>query len=268
MKPLTVYWWRPVAEGKINLGDEVNRHIVSYVSGREVERSELRSCELAAIGSVLQDLFGRIKGRRSPVHVWGSGLMQPEYLPESEYVHYHAVRGPLTRCIAEVRRDLPLGDPGILVSEIWKPACEKRYSIGIIPHHTQLGDKLWTGLCESTPGATLIDLTSPDIDQTFELISSCERIASTSLHGIVFADSYKIPNLWLRSNEPHRASAFKFYDYFASLKRKVAKQIEVRNPAKNMLTIEESQYDVAYFDEVDACKARVYEAFPAELKAA
>jgi pyruvyltransferase len=53
---------------------------------------------------------------------------------------------------------------------------------------------------------------------------SCERIVSSSLHGLVIADAYGIPNAWLNSDGGAGGSRpgggeFKFYDYFASVNK-------------------------------------------------
>lgn len=48
------------------------------------------------------------------------------------------------------------------------------------------------------------------IDQIY----SCQSILSSSLHGLICADAYNIPNLWLK--QKLNEGDFKFLDYFAS----------------------------------------------------
>ena len=47
----------------------------------------------------------------------------------------------------------------------------------------------------------------------------CELIASSSLHGLILADTLEIPNYWLRLNGEVVKDGFKFYDYFSSVQR-------------------------------------------------
>ena len=56
-------------------------------------------------------------------------------------------------------------------------------------------------------------------EKVVDYIYSCDIILSSSLHGIIIADAYNIPNIWLDEfplNEGH----FKFKDYFLSQNRK------------------------------------------------
>jgi pyruvyltransferase len=53
-------------------------------------------------------------------------------------------------------------------------------------------------------------------------LMSCRAIASSSLHGLILADAYGLPNAWLDSDAGGGGSRpgggeFKFYDYFASV---------------------------------------------------
>ena len=43
----------------------------------------------------------------------------------------------------------------------------------------------------------MIDLETGDIEDTLDAITSCNHILSTSLHGLILADAYGIPNAWL-----------------------------------------------------------------------
>src|SRR5699024_2844099 len=46
-------------------------------------------------------------------------------------------------------------------------------------------------------GVRVIDLETDSIEDTLDAITSCEVIVSTSLHGLILADAYGIPNAWL-----------------------------------------------------------------------
>lgn len=51
-------------------------------------------------------------------------------------------------------------------------------------------------------------------------ICSCQCIISSSLHGIIIADAYKVPNIWTSfSNNKSKDNEFKFQDYFLSVNK-------------------------------------------------
>lgn len=220
---INLYWWRPTADGsKINLGDEIGRIIVESLSGQEVKWAGLDQCDLISVGSILSFAVERnvFSARESPIHVWGTGVMSPtSRIPKEANYIYHAVRGPLTRCLIPGPENLPVGDPGLLVAEEFPSTAAKQYAWGIIPHHSQLDNQMIKDLASETPNSIIIDLTDPDIKGTLSRISACERIVSSSLHGIIFADSYNIPNCWIFIKSLHGGKSWKFFDYFASVGR-------------------------------------------------
>jgi pyruvyltransferase len=68
------------------------------------------------------------------------------------------------------------------------------------------------------PEVKIIDIEKP-INDVVDQICSCRFIASSSLHGIIMADAYKVPSAWLEFSEGVVGSGFKFRDYFASVGR-------------------------------------------------
>jgi pyruvyltransferase len=82
---------------------------------------------------------------------------------------------------------------------------------------------VWRSL-KAGAGVRLIDLASGDVETVTREIMSCKRIISSSLHGLVIADAYGIPNAWLGSDGREGGSRpnggeYKFYDYFAAVSK-------------------------------------------------
>lgn len=125
---------------------------------------------------------------------------------------YLAVRGELTRDSLGLPSDTPLGDPGLLVSR-WIPQRRRRFTAGIVPHYTQRDDPWVRDLASRLgDGCTVIDVRSSPT-RTIQQIAACDIILSTSLHGVVVADSYGIPALWDIPRDSLTGGDFKFRDY-------------------------------------------------------
>ena len=50
-------------------------------------------------------------------------------------------------------------------------------------------------------------------------ICSCERILSSSLHGLIVSDAYQIPSCWIELTGKISGGYFKYYDYASSVNR-------------------------------------------------
>lgn len=231
-QPLKLYWWRHPSH--VNLGDEMSPRIVAAVSGRNVIFSSADTADILAVGSILGS--GSDLRRQTPTHVWGSGLMSYHDIATTRYV-FSAVRGALTRACVSRSSDIPLGDPGLLTSCVWEGGKTKRYSWGIIPHHSHGWLNLFSSLRNNTPRSVLLDPTDPNIDLLIKMISECDFIASSSLHGLIIADSYGIPNVWIRTPNIHDGANFKFYDYFSSVGRPDYRQV-VLSGEENLQSLE------------------------------
>lgn len=59
-------------------------------------------------------------------------------------------------------------------------------------------------------------------------ICSCEIILSSSLHGIIIADAYQIPNIWITlTHQEHPDDNFKFKDYFLSVGKIIERPLSI-----------------------------------------
>ena len=130
----------------------------------------------------------------------------------------HALRGEKTRkhLCKILKRDIKcvLADPGLLSSKIVE-TCDKKYSIGIVPHYVDKDEKIFKEMLDYYPNSKFIDVQNKPEDVIKE-ISQCEYIISTSLHGLIIADSYGIPNCWCEISDKILGNRFKFHDYFSS----------------------------------------------------
>lgn len=169
-----MYWYRREG-GLTNFGDELGPEIVRRL-GFEVRYVPAHKADLVACGSIMHHLASR------ETMVWGSGMMSPPKRPKFRLKHVLAVRG--TETAERIPHEgVALGDPGLLVPLLWKPA-RKRHKLGVVPHYVDT---------RSYPEADIvIDVEAP-LDQVIEDITSCERIKASSLHGYIVARAFGIP---------------------------------------------------------------------------
>lgn len=166
--------------------------------------------------------------------VWGSGFIckddvtgQSNWRGQSNIrrakpLDVLAVRGPLTRLkLLQLGISCPeiYGDPALLLPRLVSPSSKRLYDIGIVNHHSERDRKI---VNESASAKVLyIDVFRPKTHRdliSFVLdITSCKRIMSSSLHGLVIADAYEIPSLWFETKSRLIGGHFKFMDYFASV---------------------------------------------------
>ncbi len=59
-----------------------------------------------------------------------------------------------------------------------------------------------------------------DIESKTDQILKCERIISSSFHGIIIAHAYRIRAIWQRFSDVPFGDNIKFQDYFESVKIK------------------------------------------------
>ena len=208
MAPIKMAWFR----GRNNCGDILGPLLARYITGQEPEYV------VANENHVFDHYFtvgSMITRSKSNTIIWGSGVLKPGPLlikPKK----ICAVRGPTSRQYLishKVACPEVYGDPALLMPRFFKPKVAVQYELGIIPHYV---DKLNGRLREVGKDTLVIDVQRHP-EKVITDILKCKNIASSSLHGVILADAYGIPSLWLTLSDKVLGAQFKFDDYFQSI---------------------------------------------------
>lgn len=208
--------------GLCNLGDAASAVLVAAISGRQVTRRAFHSNfrRIVSIGTI-----GNVQSAGA-IHVWGTGFdrlysahhgyRRPfEPLPEVEY-NIHAVRGPYSRSLL-LQYGIPTpafySDPAWFLPRILNPPRQIKHELGVIAHMSDLASPRLTAEMRvgvrrysggSVEGVHVISTWHEPSWQGFQdklvEILSCRRIISRSFHGMLLADAYRIPCLFMASD--------------------------------------------------------------------
>jgi len=201
-----------------NFGDAINPILLEKIFNKKVlwvNREYYPNNYLMSIGSILQK-------STSNALVWGTGYISADSKFKSKPKKIYAVRGPLTRdLLLKQGVECPeiYGDPALLLPQVYYPKIEKKYKLGVIPHYVDKEDpklKLFTNHND----ILIIDVKNPNHYEFIDKLLSCEKIVSSSLHGIIVADAYNVPSKWIEFSNKVKGNGFKFLDYFLSVQRK------------------------------------------------
>lgn len=200
-----------------NFGDILTPFIIENISNIKfeyIEKSQYYPFEhYLIIGSILD------RGTKSSI-IWGAGLISEDSEPIEIPKKIYAVRGPKTReKLLKSGIDCPeiYGDPALLLPRIYNPKIEKKYELGVIPHYVDKNNKFLEIFNNSN--IKIIDIQVIDPRTFIDELLSCKKIASSSLHGLITADAYQIPSMWIEFSDKVVGNGFKFYDYFLSVGR-------------------------------------------------
>lgn len=209
MEPLRLHW----ASSKKNFGDWLSPALCRLLSGREVEHAAPERCELLAIGSVLGRLGHGWFSHRTTV--WGSGFIERQS-PVSRRHRYCAVRGHLTAAQIKGGAIETFGDPGLLCGMLLpdRAGIVKKHPIGVIPHYKDREHPAVAAFLDQHPGSVALDVFTEPVE-LLRRVLECEFVLSSSLHGLVVADAFEVPNAWIEISGPLRGDRFKFADYYS-----------------------------------------------------
>ena len=264
-----------------NMGDLLNKDMLEELFHVEIKNVQLLRCNMIGIGSGLgQMLFSDNKVRAlkqrlyfpftNELHVWGTGFIRHNQHEDNPFAYkkvvIHSLRGNLTKKRVEKilgkELDVPLGDGGLLAEKWLGYYPDKQYRVGIIPHFKEKDSPFIPELKSFYNDCTVIDLSDKPKD-VVKKIAECETVISSSLHGLIVADSFHIPNVHMNlfdANERIIGDGYKFEDYYSSF-----------GLSDNVITIKEHKWPSAKdiedsyrltYDAVELKKKQIYEVFP------
>ncbi len=213
---IQAYWW----DGHANFGDALTPWLLRQRGILPVLRSPHRA-RMIGVGSILEHLPTDFDGV-----VWGTGLIEDSArpLPRARVL---AVRGALTRDRIGAAETVVLGDPGLLAADV-VPRHEVEHELGFVPHISHFDSPEVRSLVQRhDPRVHVIDVRRGPSHVVRE-ISRCHHVLSTSLHGLVVADSYGIPAAWARLAPDLIGSTYKFQDHESVVTPGWSRRLEFR----------------------------------------
>lgn len=198
-----------------NFGDWVTPYLIKKICGSEVKNpvdpTNTDNYVVLSTGSIM-----RLCGANTIV--WGSGI-RDRYQDIKPGKLIRSIRGPITRTrILEVGGECPpiYGDPALLLPRFYSPkGINRKYLLGIAPHISQY-DKI-KQLYRGEERVLVIDLRTKNIESVVDKLLMCEKIVSSSLHGIIVANAYNVPVRWIQFDTNVFGDNTKYYDHFESI---------------------------------------------------
>ncbi len=223
----------------LNAGDKFNEDLMKKFLIKYKE-CNIKKSNLICCGSLL-DNFIQNKTNKNytcrSVSVAGCGFMHDitnKNFSLCSILKIKAIRG--TKSFDKIKRqknavlNAPvLADPGLLASYIYPLKKEFIYDVGIIPHYVDKNSINLNNIKLQKCSYQIIDIQkSPE--KVCNDICKCKCILSSSLHGLIFSDSFSVPNRQIiLSNNKIGGGDYKFKDYYSSFNKTSPPPIDLIN---------------------------------------
>lgn len=212
-------YWRPERNKAVNFGDELSRTVVELMLARRgatLFDSAPRQRQLLSVGSVLHMA-------RDDAAIWGTGLHGNTPQRDHQYsrLDVRAVRGPVTRRFLSDRGiAVPevYGDPALLLPALtngrFKATSE--FDVAFVPNLHDMNHVRDTGLAARFPQMNIVDpLRAWDV--VVADILRYRLVLASSLHGLIVAEAFGIPAIFIRLTE--HEPLLKYQDYYGGTGR-------------------------------------------------
>lgn len=205
-----------------------NAHFLSLICNKSIKYvpTDLSRPYLSYLPIYAWDVIsGEFSYNEHKLHVWDMGL---DFTPQASYntSNTNLVHGPYTRYMLWQEKNIltpPIfGHPLLLLSRYYRPQSKKGFRVGIVVTRKTEETKAILVFLEKHTDCCIIDLNHYDKwTEVADMICGCERIVSSSVYGLMLADSYAIPNLWIdfASESSHKTDNKIVLDYVLSVGR-------------------------------------------------
>lgn len=174
------------------------------------------------MGSIIHHL----KTIDEDVVVWGSGLIKSldrkntwKLKRKIDLVKFSGIRGRLTQSelVNKLGVDMPnvLGDPALLLPRYYQAKLKPKQKFTVCAHmqHFNEFEKKFRGHND----LRVVDV-KRDPREVIDDIVNSEICISSSLHGLIIAQTYGVPWIWLRIQDQKLVGdKFKFLDFYSTL---------------------------------------------------
>lgn len=246
---MTPAWWYI----SNNFGDNLNHYLIGAITGKPVIYTQRNRPHNIVCGSILHEA-------NEWSTIWGAGFGNEGQRVNTRYAKIKMVRGWLSADIVDNKSPLcefscAAGDPALLLPKYYRPKNVNGDRIGVIPHYDQYGSLItaiqpnnhygdahpllfkFGQAYDNNPNILIIDPFLP-VKEFIDAVCSCTRIVSSSLHGLIVADAYGVPNSWLGYGDE-----FKYRDYYSTTKQPKEPIFEV---SWDECFVSEYKYDYDY----------------------
>jgi hypothetical protein len=235
---ISLFWWIRPAPG--NMGDWLSPYILHKLLGCSIKYAPAKEAQLVSLGSIGRFVLDHHQ-------VWGTGISEAGTVL-SKNANYLAVRGPYTAQAIRNSGGKPpeiLGDPGILMSVLYKPKTStEKGRFGFVRHYVHQDSKI--PVSDEVDDINILLSSAAEIELFIDRLNRCEAIVTTSLHVCILCNSYKIPCALIEADEPTRGvhgDGVKYRDFFegAGLKNNPHHQVKKIDP-KTITAIANCEY--------------------------
>ena len=224
-----------------NWGDDLNKYMFEYITGQQV--IFLPFTKIYPFYPVIHySLIGSIIGfyRLDNTIIYGSGLIDPSKKLTGNPKKILSVRGPKTRlALLEKGFDCPeiYGDPALLLPLFYNPKIEKKDIITIIYNEATPKEKvdLWIAKCFFETEVRVLAMNEyENWTDVIDAIIESKYVISESLHGLIVAEAYGIPSVWVEFIEHKSFWSFKYQDFYESINKFDMKSIKASDEDLNL----------------------------------
>lgn len=210
-------WWKLGGEHQ-NIGDALSPIVTEWMKKYyNIDMDYTKKIRhLYAIGSIINSGYQNAT-------IWGSGILEDRlfWWRFIRKLDIRCVRGPVTRDILlKNGYQCPkiYGDPAVLMPMIYMPECKKQYRYTVIHHHNVFKQE----------NVNSISPLVKEYKYFIDRIVQSDLVISSSLHGIILAETYGVPAIFLHEGN---LNLTKYIDWYSSTGRKEFKMAKTVDEA-------------------------------------